>query len=135
MDADDDGLPNGWEQAHSLDPLSVLGNDGALGDPDADGQGNLAEHQAGTDPQSDASVFRLLSAAVTGQDVRLEWTAVGGHSYVVQMATDSTGGISDTFTDLSGVITVGGLGEQTASYTHLGGAASLGAYYRVRLGP
>jgi hypothetical protein len=135
LDADGDGLPNGWEQAHSLDPLSVLGDDGAAGDPDHDGQTNLAEYRAGTDPRSDTSVFRLLSAAVSGQNVELDWTSVGGHSYVVQIATNSTGGIANQFTDLSGMISVGGTGEGTTHYVHLGGATNRGAYYRIRLGP
>jgi hypothetical protein len=135
MDADGDGLPNGWEQAHELDPLSVLGDNGAFGDPDGDGQSNLAEYLAGTDPKNADSVFRVYSAKVTGQDVRLDWTVVGGHSYVVQIATNSTGGISNLFTDLSPVIAVGGSGEGTANYTHAGGATKRGAYYRVRLAP
>jgi probable HAF family extracellular repeat protein len=135
LDADDDGLPNGWEQAHSLDPLSASGDDGALGDPDHDGQNNLAEYQAGTNPTNTASVFRLLGATVTGQDVQVTWTTVGGHSYVVQVCTDATGGVGAGFVDCSGVINVGGEGEGARSYTHIGGATNRGAYYRVRLGP
>ena len=118
-----------------MDPLSASGDDGPLGDPDHDGQSNLAEYWAGTDPQSADSVFRLLSAAVTGQNVRLDWTVVGGHSYVVQMATNSTGGITNQFADLSPLISVGGTGEGTTNYVHVGGATNRGAYYRIRLGP
>jgi hypothetical protein len=135
LDADGDDLPNGWEQANGLEPLSASGDDGASGDPDADGQSNLAEYRAGTDPRSAASVFRLLSATVSGQDVRLDWTVVGGHSYVVQIATNSTGSVTNRFADLSGLISVGGTGEGTMNYVHAGGATSRGAYYRVRLGP
>jgi T5SS/PEP-CTERM-associated repeat protein len=135
MDADGDGLPNGWEQAHGLDPLSALGDDGALGDPDHDGQSNLAECRTGTDPRSDASVFRLLSATISGQNVRLDWTVVGGRSYVVQIATNGTGGITNRFADLSGLISVGGTGEGTTNYVHVSSATNRGAYYRVRLGP
>jgi len=135
LDADGDGLPNGWEQAHGLCPLSTLGNDGPAGDPDGDGQSNLAEYRAGTDPQSSDSVFRLLSAAVSGKDVRLDWTVVGGHSYVVQIATNSTGGLTNRFADLSGLISVPGTGEGATNYVHTDGATNRGAYYRVRLGP
>jgi hypothetical protein len=135
LDADGDGLPNGWEQAHGLDPLSALDDDGALGDPDHDGQGNLAEYRAGTDPQNPDSVFRMLSAKITGQNVRFDWTVVGGHSYVVQIATNSTGGITNRFADLSGLISVGGMGEGATNYVHAGGATKRGAYYRIRLGP
>ena len=60
---------------------------------------------------------------------------MGGHSYVVQIATNSTGGITNRFTDLSGVISVGGTGEGTTSYVHADGATNRGAYYRIRLGP
>jgi hypothetical protein len=139
LDADGDGLPNGWEQAHGLDPLCAGGDDGAAGDPDQDGQSNLAEWLAGTDPHNRDSVFRLVGAMVgarvTGGGVRLDWTAVGGHSYVVQMATNGSGGFTNSFTDLSGLISVGGTGEGTTNYVHAGGGTNHGAYYRVRLGP
>lgn len=55
-DTDGDGLPNLWETAHSLDPESAAGADGASGDPDADTYNNLAEYNAGSDPQATASV-------------------------------------------------------------------------------
>ncbi|NLX26214.1 MAG: right-handed parallel beta-helix repeat-containing protein, partial [Lentisphaerae bacterium] len=46
-DSDADTMPDGWEVANGLDPLS----DDTLADPDADGLNNLAEYNAGTDPQ------------------------------------------------------------------------------------
>jgi hypothetical protein len=55
LDADGDGLPNGWEQAHGLDPLSSIGNNGADGDPDGDGYSNYQEYLAGSDPQNPLS--------------------------------------------------------------------------------
>ena len=55
-DTDGDGLPNVWEIANSLDPGSAEGIDGADGDPDFDGASNLAEFQAGSDPQNTGSV-------------------------------------------------------------------------------
>ena len=51
-DTDGDGLNDDWEVEHGLDPLSHVGANGASGDPDGDGLDNLAEHSAGTDPQS-----------------------------------------------------------------------------------
>ncbi|MCL4298436.1 MAG: SBBP repeat-containing protein [Anaerolineae bacterium] len=47
-DTDGDSLPDGWEQDHGLDPLT----DDAAADPDNDGLTNLAEFQAGSDPQN-----------------------------------------------------------------------------------
>jgi len=50
-DADGDSLPDTWELQFGLDPLSAAGNDGASGDPDADGATNLQEFQQGTHPR------------------------------------------------------------------------------------
>lgn len=55
-DTDGDGLPNAWEIANSLNPGSAVGVDGANGDPDLDNAGNLAEYQAGSNPQDFYSV-------------------------------------------------------------------------------
>lgn len=47
-DTDSDGMPDGWEVAHALNPLV---NDAAL-DPDGDGLTNLQEYQNNTDPHN-----------------------------------------------------------------------------------
>lgn len=49
-DSDGDGLPDGWECLYFLDPTSVIGDDGAAGDPDQDALTNLQECQCGSDP-------------------------------------------------------------------------------------
>ena len=40
-DSDNDGLPDGWEWKYGLDPLSSVGADGAVADPDGAGMSTL----------------------------------------------------------------------------------------------
>lgn len=49
-DSDRDGLPDGWEEDHGLDPHDPHGDQGAEGDPDGDGLPNTEEFDHGTDP-------------------------------------------------------------------------------------
>ena len=129
QDTDSDGMPNGWEQAHGLDPLNP---DDADADPDHDGMSNLQEYLAGTNPTNAASCFKITSVAMTNGNVRVSWLAVGGRSYVLQ--TNSIMG--SAFADASPVITVPGTGQVVTNYLDSGVlAGNQSRFYRVRLGP
>jgi len=105
-------------------------------DADGDGQSNTNEFLAGTDPLNPASNFRLLSIVKTNaQNLRLDWTTVAGHNYVVQRLTNSSASVTGQFVDVSPVITFGGTGEGTTNWVQVGSATNRGGYYRVRLGP
>ena len=54
-DTDGDGLPDGWERDHHLDPNVATGANGAGGDPDHDGLNNLDEYLYETDPNNSDS--------------------------------------------------------------------------------
>jgi hypothetical protein len=125
-DVDGDGLPDAWETQY-------FGSTGANPGTDADGDGgsNLHEFLAGTNPTNAASAFRLLGVQQQANNVRLDWTTVGSHSYVLQISTNLATG----FVDLSPVIPIPGSAEGTTNYLHLGGASNPAAYYRVRLAP
>jgi hypothetical protein len=102
-------------------------------DADGDGQSNGAELLAGTDPLDPSSVFEITSVLQTnGNNIRVDWTTVGGHSYVVQTIGNLGSG---TFQDLSLPIVVPGTVAGTTNYVHTNGATDNTKFYRVRLGP
>ena len=133
-DADGDGLPNGWEQTHNLDPFSNIGNDGASGDPDGDGFTNLQEYLNGTDPHVSDAPLRITSILRQGNNVLLTWATIAGKTNVVQFTKGTAGGsYSNNFTDLSPVIIPTG---SATNYLDVGGATNTPSrFYRVRLVP
>jgi len=124
-DYDNDGLLDQWE-------IQFFGSLSADPNADADGDGlsNYHEFLAGTNPTNAASLFKVVGAARTASDIAVTWTAVGGHSYVVQRATNAAG----SFLDLSPVLSEAGTGESIKTYTDIGGATNNATFYRVRLG-
>lgn len=112
-------------------------------DADGDGQSNGNEALAGTDPLDPTSYFHILSTTLTNstglsqgnpKDIRIDWTSVGQHSYVVQTNSNLT---SSAFYDLSPVLTNTNPATipGTNTYIHIGGATNATRYYRLRLGP
>ncbi|MBE7500536.1 MAG: lamin tail domain-containing protein [Verrucomicrobiales bacterium] len=99
-DADGDGLPDTFEQAHGLDPYGP--GDAAL-DADGDGATNLEEYLAGTDPRDPLSVLKLESLRQPGA-VRLRFQAVADRSYAVLYRDNVTAG---SWRTLSGVPAMG----------------------------
>jgi hypothetical protein len=110
---------------------------GATTDPDGDGQNNLAEFLAGTNPTNNASTLRIISAVPQGNDVVIAWAAVGGHTNSVQAsAGDANGGYTTNFVTISSPIIISGNGDTTTNYVDVGGATNAPArYYRIRLVP
>jgi hypothetical protein len=51
-DTDGDGLPDGWEVQHGLNPLDATGSHGPDGDPDNDGLSNAQELVLGAHPNN-----------------------------------------------------------------------------------
>ncbi|MCZ7639931.1 MAG: hypothetical protein M5U12_30120 [Verrucomicrobia bacterium] len=99
-DADGDGLPDAFEQAHGFDPY---GPQDAARDADGDGATNLEEYRAGTNPRDPLSVLRLESLRHAGA-VRLRFQAAPDRSYAVLHGDTLTAGGWKT---LGGVPAVG----------------------------
>ncbi len=74
----------------------------ASADPDGDGQDNLAEYVAGTNPTNPTSAFGLTSVIRNGDDsCTITWQSVGGMRYRVQYSDgDTAGGYNGVFTDI-----------------------------------
>jgi len=124
---------NGWTGAVNLTGNGVFrqllaDND----DPDGDGKINWHEWLCGTEMLSSPSVLRITRIAKEGSDLRVTWTTVGGHSYILQ--TNAAPGIG--YADFSPTITVSGTGESTTNHVHTGAATnSVKFFYRIRLVP
>jgi hypothetical protein len=74
---------------------------------------------------------RVLAVAIEGNDVRVTWSCLTNHSYILETSASLAAG---GFTNCSPVIAVpGGFSGATANYLHSGGALSTQRYYRVRL--
>ncbi len=106
-------------------------------DPDGDGQNNLAEYLAGTNPTNNMSTLRIVSLVRQGNDINVTWTTAGGKTNALQVAIPGPGGsYSTNFVDLTTpphILTVG-TADITTNFVDVGGATNTPSrFYRVRL--
>jgi len=128
QDTDNDGLTDEWELRYFGSTAVTSGSR----DSDGDGQTDLQEFHAGTDPTNPLSQLRIRSVTLNGPDVLIRWQSTGGRSNIVQSALSP----EDEFTDLSPPIVIPGSGDAFAEYLHSGAAANSPArFYRVRTVP
>jgi len=125
FDADGNGIDDDWEVQY----FSRIGVD-PKADPDGDGVSNYQEYLAGTNPTNRTSFLHITSLTVTENDVAVNWTTVGGKSYILQTNSAPNG----TFTDFSPVIVAPGTGESVTNYLDQNTRATWPRrFYRVRL--
>jgi T5SS/PEP-CTERM-associated repeat protein len=130
LDADGDGIPNGWEQSHGLDPLNAAD---ANVDSDGDGFSNLQEYLAGTDPHDSGSALRITAIEQKGDDMRVTWTTGPGTTNALQVTTGGADG-SYCANDFADIFTVTNTVGTSTNYLDLGAATNFPArYYRIRL--
>jgi hypothetical protein len=107
----------------------------ANADPDGDGQNNMAEFLAGTDPTDSASAFRILEVTRTNGDVRISWFTHAGLTNVLQAATDPTGNYTNISPNLI-IIGTTNSDDVVTNYVEVGATTNFPSrYYRVRLVP
>jgi hypothetical protein len=98
-DADNDGLPDSWEQTYGL----MVGVQDGDADPDGDGLSNRLEYRLGTNPTSAASAFHLEIQIPNGSTGgRLVFLATPNLTYVVERYDLATG-LWTPFTTITGL--------------------------------
>jgi hypothetical protein len=132
VDSNGDGIPDAWMWTYFGHPTGqAVDNSRATDDADGDGVSNFAEYLSGTNPTNAQSYLHLISTTLATNGIRVGWTTVTGHSYIVQAA----GVVNSNFTDISPVINAPAGGESTTNFLDTAATNQVLRYYRVRLGP
>lgn len=130
-DDDGDGISNGYEQSHGLDPLNAAD---ANVDNDGDGFTNLQEFLAGTDATNSASAFRITSIGAEGINIRVTWMMGSGKTNALQRTAGASGSYATN--NFTTIFTVTNTVGTVTNYLDTGAATNTPAlYYRIRLVP
>jgi hypothetical protein len=125
--SDTDGIPDWWRLAYFDHAVGEDADKSHAGDDaDGDGQTNLQEYLAGTNPLDPASVFAITNIQTAGADIQVSWTTVAGKTYQLQRGTspDATAAWSPVGSTVAGT---GSIVHQTDP----GAAADPLHFYRV----
>jgi hypothetical protein len=101
LDSDDDGLPDTWERQH-FGPINLTLISPA-DDPDGDGLSNAGEFAAGTIPTDPTSTLALDPPILDPGGWRLQFAAVAGRSYNVEVRSSLSQGLWITLVEVPAV--------------------------------
>jgi hypothetical protein len=128
IDANANGLPDYWEAKFGVsDPLA---------DDDGDGQSNLAEYFANTNPTNAASSLKIVNANYgTNGSFSFTWQSSGNSRYRVQYSDDSMISFRDVVRSISLETDSSPDGApSTQSFTDAG-MTNVTRFYRVKIAP
>lgn len=128
-DTDGDGITDGWERLH----FGNLSTANASSDSDSDGQTDLAEYIADTDPLNGADLLRITSNSVlffgAAQDSdTLIWQSRPTRQYRVQQRTNLNSGFSWIDTGFLFNASPGNMTTQTINFV----TSSSERYFRIQ---
>jgi len=105
-------------------------------DADGDGESNLQEFLAGTDPTNSTSYFHIISITPSNNDVLINWMTGVGKTNALQ-ATAGAGDGSYSTNNFADIFTVTNTVGPLTNYLDAGAATNIppSRYYRVRLVP
>lgn len=126
IDSDNDGMSDEFEKHYFGDPTA--GNPAA--DTDGDGETNLEEYKAGTNPTDAASVLRINEIRRQGNDIVIVFEAAPDKSYRLEAGSNLIGGFPTTVQTVAATPTGG-----TRTVTDTGGATQPTRFYRAVLAP
>jgi alpha-D-ribose 1-methylphosphonate 5-triphosphate synthase subunit PhnH len=118
LDRNGDGISDVWA---ALYPTAGA----PAADPDGDGQSNLAEAQAGTDPTNSSSRFIATARTDAAGNLVVSWTGFGGKYYFVETSTDLITWLplateyTGTGTELSAIVRPAGTSSAARTFWHV----------------
>jgi hypothetical protein len=134
QDTNDNGIPDEWEATYGITDANA--------DDDGDGQSNLAEYKANTNPTNALSVLKILGAKwQTNGHFEVTWSSVGGTRYRVQYSDGDVSGVFfDLFRPISSEMDSSPHGESSTQtfidpFTQTGTPPNSGRYYRIKVLP